>query len=245
MKNALHKPTLSAVSLRKSYGKKTVLDGLSLSVHPGEIVGLLGPNGAGKTTCFYLLAGLLQPDAGCIYFNGQDITTLPLHHRAKLGVSYLPQDASVFRYLTVSNNIMAILELSMRCPQARQRRCDALLAMYRITNIKDRYGYQLSGGERRRVEIARAVCLSPQLLFLDEPFAGVDPVSIGELQDIIKQLANEGMGILMTDHNVRETLRLCHRAYIVYGGRVLAEGHAASLLKNPTVRDVYLGQKFE
>lgn len=236
---------LSANGLVKAYKGRRVVDGMSMSVNAGEIVGLLGPNGAGKTTCFYLMVGLVKSDAGAIHLAGNDVTHLPIHLRARRGLGYLPQEASVFRRMTVENNILAILESrSDLSPSEQQAQCDALLHEFHITHIRDALGQSLSGGERRRVEIARALATEPQVILLDEPFAGVDPISISDIKAVIKHLKERGLGVLITDHNVRETLDICERAYIVSDGKVIADGDAVSILQNETVRQVYLGQDF-
>lgn len=240
MKNAL-----IVTNLAKRYKARTVVTDLSLSLMPGEIVGLLGPNGAGKTTAFYMLVGLIYPDTGKIMLSGQDITHLPVHTRATLGLSYLPQEASVFRKLTVKENIMAILELHRDLSDAqREERLLQLLTEFRIMHIAETLGLHLSGGERRRVEIARALATQPTFILLDEPFAGIDPISIIDIKKVIEQLSQAGIGVLITDHNVRETLQLCHRAYIVNNGKIICEGDRNTILANQEVRDVYLGQEF-
>jgi lipopolysaccharide export system ATP-binding protein len=236
---------LIARHLQKSYKGRTVVADLSLAVSPGEIVGLLGPNGAGKTTSFYMIVGLVQQDAGQILIGDHDITRVPMHGRAKAGLGYLPQEASVFRKLSVADNLMAILELraELSASQRNQER-ERLLDEFHLGHLSATLGMALSGGERRRVEIARALCSNPKFMLLDEPFAGVDPISVADIQGIIKHLAGRGIGVLITDHNVRETLGICHRGYIVNAGKVLAEGPPASLLVNPDVRAVYLGEQF-
>jgi len=237
---------LSARNLVKQYKKRAVVRDVSLSVKAGEIVGLLGPNGAGKTTSFYMIVGLVPADGGTIELDGQDITDLPMHSRAKLGVGYLPQEASVFRKLSVADNIMAILELRQDLDQAaREAELDRLLNELHIAHIRDGEGQSLSGGERRRVEIARALAANPRFILLDEPFAGVDPIAVGDIQSIVKHLHNRGIGVLITDHNVRETLGICERAYILAEGRVIAEGTPDEVLKNELVRKVYLGEQFK
>ncbi|HEY1077838.1 MAG TPA: LPS export ABC transporter ATP-binding protein [Fontimonas sp.] len=238
--------TLRAEKLLKRYNKRTVVRDVSLSLQAGEIVGLLGPNGAGKTTSFYMIVGLVAADGGKIEFNGQNITALPMHARARLGIGYLPQEASVFRSLSVADNIMAILELRPDLKRAdRARELDRLLGELHITHIREAEGQALSGGERRRVEIARALAANPQFILLDEPFAGVDPIAVGDIQHIVAQLSERGIGVLITDHNVRETLGICKRAYILAEGTVIAEGAPAELLSNETVRRVYLGESFK
>ncbi|MGH8456342.1 MAG: LPS export ABC transporter ATP-binding protein [Stenotrophobium sp.] len=240
------KSVLSARNLVKQYKKRAVVRDVSLSVEAGEIVGLLGPNGAGKTTSFYMIVGLVPADGGVIELDGQDITRQPMHARAKLGVGYLPQEASVFRKLSVADNIMAILEVRGDLDGAgRRQELERLLSELHIGHIRDGIGQSLSGGERRRVEIARALAANPRFVLLDEPFAGVDPIAVGDIQNIVHHLRDRGIGVLITDHNVRETLGICARAYILAEGRVIAEGAPAELLQNETVRKVYLGEQFK
>ncbi len=237
--------TLSARHLAKAYKKRPVIDDVSLQVSSGEIVGLLGPNGAGKTTCFYMMVGLVPADKGTISLNGEDITHLPMHSRAQRGLGYLPQEASVFRKLSARNNILAILETRKDLTQQqRKSRADELMQELHITHIADSLGMSLSGGERRRVEIARSLASEPQFILLDEPFAGVDPISVADIKQIIHHLQSKNNGILITDHNVRETLSICQRAYIVGEGHIIAEGTAEEVLHNAKVRKVYLGQDF-
>ena len=236
---------LSAEGLVKHYRGRRVVDGASFDVAHGEIVGLLGPNGAGKTTSFYMIVGLIRADEGRIHLDGEDLTAMPLHMRARRGIGYLPQEASVFRKLSVRDNLLAVLEARRDLDHnGRLRALDELLAEFHITHLVDSAGISLSGGERRRVEIARALAAAPRFILLDEPFAGVDPVSVLDIQKIIEQLRHKGIGVLITDHNVRETLGICERAYIISEGRVLAMGSAEDILANQTVRDVYLGQDF-
>lgn len=236
---------LEAKLLKKSFKSRTVVNGISIHVQQGECVGLLGPNGAGKTTCFYMIVGLQSCDEGQIILNGQDITLNAMHQRARLGLSYLPQEASVFRKLTVAENIMAILELRKDLnTQARQEKLDLLLQEFHINHIAKSLGMSLSGGERRRVEIARALAIEPSFILLDEPFAGVDPISVIDIKKIIQHLCNKGIGVLITDHNVRETLDICERAYIVSQGKILCEGTPEFILANQKVREVYLGEDF-
>jgi lipopolysaccharide export system ATP-binding protein len=236
---------LRATGLEKSYRSRKVVRELSLEVREGEIVGLLGPNGAGKTTAFYMIVGLVPCDAGRIWLNERDLTNLAIHRRAHLGLGYLPQAASVFRKLSVENNILAILETRRDYDRAeRERRLEELLEELRIAHVRKSLGISLSGGERRRVEIARALAAEPRFMLLDEPFAGVDPLSVIDIQRIIRELAARGIGVLITDHNVRETLGVCGRAYIVNQGSVIAAGTAEEILANPQVREVYLGQSF-
>lgn len=238
--------TLRAVDLHKAYKKRKILEGVSLSVNSGEVVGLLGPNGAGKTTCFYMVVGLVKVDQGMIELDGKDITSHPMHERARLGVGYLPQEASVFRQLSVSQNIMAILETRKSMSGIdRQDRLETLLEELQITHIRDSLGISLSGGERRRVEIARALSADPGFILLDEPFAGVDPISVLDIQRIITHLKERNIGVLITDHNVRETLGICDKAYILSQGKVIAEGSPDLVLANEEVRNVYLGENFK
>lgn len=236
---------LIATDLAKTYKSRRVVDGVSLKVSSGQIVGLLGPNGAGKTTSFYMIVGLIGCDSGRITLDGRDLTHLPMHARARQGLGYLPQEASVFRKLSVRDNLMAILEAQPGLdPQTRNERLEELLDDFQIAHLADNLGISLSGGERRRVEIARALAARPRFILLDEPFAGVDPISVGEIQRIVMQLTESGIGILITDHNVRETLGICHRAYIIGSGRVIAEGTAEQVLDDRQVREVYLGEEF-
>ena len=237
--------TLRAEGLVKSYRKRTVVKDLSLEISSGEVVGLLGPNGAGKTTAFYMIVGLVPCDGGRILLDGKDVTRLPMHARARRGLGYLPQEASVFRKLSVADNLMAILETRPKLTaEDRERRLEELLEELHVGHIRDSLGMSLSGGERRRVEIARALAADPSFILLDEPFAGVDPLSVNDIQRIVRHLAERGIGVLITDHNVRETLGICGRAYIVNQGTILASGGADEILANPDVREVYLGQDF-
>jgi len=234
-----------AKHLSKHYQKRQVLKDVSLEIHAGEIVGLLGPNGAGKTTCFYLMLGILAPDTGELGLDQQNITSLPMHRRAQLGIAYLPQEASVFRKMTVEENILAILQTrSDLDTSAQQLVLDDLIKEFRLESVRKTMGLSLSGGERRRVEIARALAIRPRFLLLDEPFAGVDPISIVDLKKIIQYLSEKGIGILITDHNVRETLDICQRAYILNQGTVISEGNTEKILKDKKVRQVYLGEDF-
>ena len=235
---------LKATDLAKSYKSRQVVRDLSLELASGEVVGLLGPNGAGKTTAFYMIVGLVPCDAGRIMLGEVDLTLLPMHRRAQLGLGYLPQEASVFRKLSVEDNIMAILEMRDMERGAREQRLERLLEELRIGHVRKTLGLALSGGERRRVEIARALAAEPRFMLLDEPFAGVDPLSVLDIQRIIRELTQRGIGVLITDHNVRETLGVCARAYIVNQGTVIAAGTAEEVLANPQVREVYLGQSF-
>jgi len=237
---------LRALNLAKSYKSRQVLRDLSLEIASGEVVGLLGPNGAGKTTAFYMIVGLTTCESGEIMLDGRDISRLPMHRRAQLGLGYLPQEPSVFRKLSVEDNIMAILETRPKlAAAARAERLEELLEELHIGHVRESLGLSLSGGERRRVEIARALAADPRFILLDEPFAGVDPLSVGDIQRIIKHLSGKGIGVLITDHNVRETLGICGRAYIVSQGIVIAAGSAEQILANAQVRDVYLGQDFK
>ena len=237
--------TLRATHLAKSYKKKPVVIDVSIEVSSGQIVGLLGPNGAGKTTCFYMIAGLIAADGGTIAINDTNISYLPMHGRARAGIGYLPQEASVFRNLSVSDNILAILETQKELNHTqRLEKLDVLLQEFHITHIKDSLGMSLSGGERRRVEIARALATEPQFILLDEPFAGVDPISVNDIKQIITHLQQRGIGVLITDHNVRETLTICEKAYIVSEGHIIAQGSAVNILQNKQVKDVYLGDGF-
>ena len=237
---------LKATELAKTYRRREVVKSVSLHVAGGEIVGLLGPNGAGKTTCFYMIVGLIDNDSGTIQLNDKTISHLPMHKRAKLGIGYLPQEASVFRNLTVQQNILAILQLRKDLDSsARKQALERLLEEFQIAHLRDVQGISLSGGERRRVEIARALANQPEFILLDEPFAGVDPISVIDIQSIIRQLAERGIGVLITDHNVRETLGICDRAYVMGEGKVLAEGNPTQILENKIVRKIYLGDDFK
>jgi lipopolysaccharide export system ATP-binding protein len=237
---------LRALNLAKSYKSRQILKDLSLEVESGEVVGLLGPNGAGKTTAFYMIVGLTRCEHGEIYLDNKDIGRLPMHRRAQLGVGYLPQEPSVFRRMSVASNIMAILETRPGLDETkRSARLRELLEELHSGHVRDSMGMSLSGGERRRVEIARALAADPRFILLDEPFAGVDPLSVADIQRIIKHLSDKGIGVLITDHNVRETLGICERAYIVSQGTVLTSGSADQILANPQVREVYLGQDFK
>jgi lipopolysaccharide export system ATP-binding protein len=236
---------LEATDLAKSYRGREVVKSVSLHIESGDIVGLLGPNGAGKTTCFYMIVGLVNNDKGQILLNGSAIDHLPMHHRARHGIGYLPQEASVFRNLSVEDNIMAVLQLRKDLDrQQKSHKLEALLEDFQITHIRESIGISLSGGERRRVEIARALANELNFILLDEPFAGVDPISVIEIQNIIRQLASRRIGVLITDHNVRETLGICDRAYVMGEGKILAEGEPAQILDNKVVRKIYLGEDF-
>lgn len=237
---------LEATDLAKSYNQRVIVKSVSLRVAGGEIVGLLGPNGAGKTTCFYMIVGLIENDAGVIRLNDRSISQLPMHRRARLGIGYLPQEASVFRNLTVEQNILAILQLRRDLDRVeRQHQLELLLEEFQVEHLRTTEGISLSGGERRRVEIARAVANQPNFMLLDEPFAGVDPISVVDIQSIVRQLAGRGIGVLITDHNVRETLGICDRAYVMGEGHILAEGKPAQILENKMVRKIYLGDNFK
>lgn len=235
---------LKAQHLAKSYKGRQVVKDVSLSVSSGEIVGLLGPNGAGKTTCFYMVVGIVRPDKGQVSIDGNDVTPLAMHERAKKGIGYLPQEASVFRKLSVEQNILAILETRDLNKPQRFEKLEQLLQEFNITHIRKSAGMALSGGERRRVEIARALAADPEFILLDEPFAGVDPISVSDIKQIIIHLKNRGIGVLITDHNVRETLDICENAYIVSEGGIIAEGNAESILNHSKVKEVYLGDQF-
>ena len=239
-----HKSTLSTHNLRKRYKKRTVVADVSVEVGSGEVVGLLGPNGAGKTTCFYMVVGLVACDGGDVYIDDKKITHLPIHQRAKLGVSYLPQEASVFRKLTVMENIKAVLELQRYSAEEIEDRSERLLEELHISHIRNSSAASLSGGERRRVEIARALATEPRFILLDEPFAGVDPIAVLDIQKIIRFLKERNIGVLITDHNVRETLGICDHAYILNEGSVLASGRPEEIIYNDSVRKVYLGENF-
>jgi lipopolysaccharide export system ATP-binding protein len=236
---------LRAVSLKKRYRRRLVVHDVSLSLKSGEVVGLLGPNGAGKTTCFYMIVGLAAADGGDIYIDSQNVTHLPIHRRARLGLGYLPQEASIFRRLTVRQNIQAVLELQGYAGDEIELRLEELLEDLHITHIRDNPAISLSGGERRRVEIARALATNPRFILLDEPFAGVDPIAVLDIQKIIRFLKQRDIGVLITDHNVRETLGICDRAYIINAGSVMAEGKPDEIIYNEGVRKVYLGEHFK
>lgn len=235
---------IEAKKLVKSFKKRVVVNEVSLRVEKGEIVGLLGPNGAGKTTSFYMIVGLEQPDSGEVYISDVNISHLPIYRRAQLGISYLTQEASIFRKLTVTENILAILETTKRTKEQSAQRLEELLDEFNIQHVRDRRGTELSGGERRRVEIARCLALEPQFILLDEPFAGVDPLAVADIQEIIKYLRERGMGILITDHNVRETLNIVDRAYILNEGKILLEGNAEEIAESPIAKKFYLGDNF-
>jgi lipopolysaccharide export system ATP-binding protein len=230
--------------VEKSFGTRHVVRGVSIYVRRGEAVGLLGPNGAGKTTVFYMITGLIKADRGAIELDGHDVTQLPMYQRARLGIGYLPQEASIFRGLTVEQNIRAVLEVVEPSKKKREAELNALLDEFNITRLRKTPSIALSGGERRRVEIARALATRPNYMLLDEPFAGIDPIAVGDIQDLVRHLTNRGIGVLITDHNVRETLGLTDRAYIVYAGEILTEGNPDEIVNNPDVRRLYLGEEF-
>ena len=238
--------TLSAYNLVKSYGARKVVSGISLQFNGGEVIGLLGPNGAGKTTTFYMIVGLVPADKGQISLNEKEVTGYPMHARAQMGIGYLPQEASIFKKLTVAENIMAVLQTRDGLHKNKQSRIlDGLLMDFNLTHLRDNVSMGLSGGERRRLEIARALSANPKFILLDEPFAGVDPISVIDIQRIISSLCERGIGVLITDHNVRETLKICNRAYIINEGKVIADGHPNDILDNAHVRKVYLGENFK
>ncbi|MET0620254.1 MAG: LPS export ABC transporter ATP-binding protein [Thermoanaerobaculia bacterium] len=238
------RPVLTAAGLAKTYGGRSVVRDVSLEVASGEIVGLLGPNGAGKTTTFSIVVGLVRPDTGVVRLGEQDLTDLPMYRRARAGISYLPQEPSVFRKMTVEENLLAILETLELSPGEREERCAALLLEFGLEKLRGSRAFTLSGGERRRVEIARSLVLSPYFLLLDEPFAGIDPIAVLDIQQIVRRLASSGIGVLVTDHNVRETLSICDRAYIIHGGEILRSGTPLALSSDAAVRKIYLGESF-
>lgn len=232
-------------SVVKKYGKRTVVKGVSLEVNKGEIVGLLGPNGAGKTTTFYMIVGFIKPFEGNVYLDDLEITNLPMYKRAKMGIGYLPQEASVFRKMSVENNILSVLQMTDLTKNEQKERTENLLEEFGLTHIRKSKGVQLSGGERRRTEIARALAIDPSFILLDEPFAGVDPIAVEDIQNIVSKLKEKNIGVLITDHNVHETLSITDRAYLLYEGRILESGSAHDLASNPEVREKYLGKNFE
>lgn len=236
---------LNAANLSKSYGKKTVVRDISLQIKRGEVIGLLGPNGAGKTTCFYMIVGLVSADSGNIFLDEVDVSSMQVHQRAKLGIGYLPQEASIFRGMTVEENIYSILEIIYPDQETRDKKLEQLLEEFSITHIRKSHALSLSGGERRRVEIARTIATNPSFILLDEPFAGVDPIAVADIMDMVSHLKNRDIGVLITDHNVRETLEIVDRAYIVYDGIILAEGKKEEIINNQDVKKVYLGEKFK
>jgi len=235
---------LFAENIGKRYKRRPVVRGVSLSLQRGEVVGLLGPNGAGKTTCFYIIMGLVPPDHGAILLDGEPITGLPMYRRARMGIGYLPQEASIFRGLSVEDNIRAVLEVAERSRERREALLDGLLAEFSITHLRRTPSQALSGGERRRVEIARALASNPHFILLDEPFAGIDPIAVGDIRDLVGHLKDRGIGVLITDHNVRDTLGVIDRAYIIHDGMMLTEGKPADIVGNEDVRRVYLGERF-
>jgi lipopolysaccharide export system ATP-binding protein len=235
---------LGCDGLVKIYGKRRVVDEVSINVKRGEVVGLLGPNGAGKTTSFYMIVGMIKPDGGTVYLDGHEITGLPMYRRARLGIGYLPQEASIFRKLTVEDNLKAILETLKISKQEREERLESLLRELNVEHLRKSYGYQLSGGERRRVEVTRSLVTEPSFMLLDEPFAGIDPIAVADLQGIVTKLRERGLGVLITDHNVRETLSITDRAYIMYEGSIKRSGTADDLASDPEVREIYLGEAF-
>jgi len=238
------RPKLEIKNVAKSFGGRKVVRDVSLTIRSGEVIGLLGPNGAGKTTTFYMVVGLLEPDEGNVLLEGESITNLPLFERARKGIGYLPQEASVFRKLTVEQNILAVLERRDLTREEQSQRLEELLGKFGITHIRKSYGIQLSGGERRRVEIARALALEPKFLLFDEPFAGIDPLAVNEIQEVVRGLKSEGIGILITDHNVRETLGICDQGFILKDGEVGVSGTPEEIASNPVAREVYLGENF-
>ena len=236
--------TLRARGLRKVYRGRAVVDGVDLDLCQGEVVGLLGPNGAGKTTSFYMIVGFIPPDGGKVYIDDRDISRLPMYKRARLGIGYLPQESSIFRQLSVEDNVMAVLQSLKMSRDDRTRRRDELLDMMGVSHIRRNKGYELSGGERRRVEIARALVTEPKFMLLDEPFAGIDPIAVADLQAVVSQLRDQGLGVLITDHNVRETLNITDRAYILFEGRIELAGTAQEIVSSEKARKIYLGEKF-
>ncbi|ANT65744.1 MULTISPECIES: LPS export ABC transporter ATP-binding protein [Prosthecochloris] len=235
---------LSCTKLKKIYNKREVVKSSSIEVSQGEIVGLLGPNGAGKTTTFYMIVGLVRPDAGSVFLDDRDISLLPMYKRARLGIGYLPQEASVFRKMNVRDNIMSVLEFTALSRKEQEERTDKMLEDLNITHIRANMGYALSGGERRRVEIARALALDPSFILLDEPFAGVDPIAVEDIQEIVADLSGRNIGVLITDHNVHETLSITDKAYLMFDGRIFMQGTPAEIAADPEARKVYLGEKF-
>jgi lipopolysaccharide export system ATP-binding protein len=236
---------LHADTVVKKYGKRTVVKGVSLEVNDGEIVGLLGPNGAGKTTTFYMIVGFIKPNDGKVFLDENEITDLPMYKRAKMGIGYLPQEASVFRKMSVENNILSVLQMTDLSKQEQKEKTERLLEEFGLTHIRKSKGVQLSGGERRRTEIARALAIDPSFILLDEPFAGVDPIAVEDIQTIVSKLKEKNIGVLITDHNVHETLSITDRAYLLYEGQILESGTAQDLASNPEVREKYLGKNFE
>ncbi len=239
------KSTLRSEDLVKVYKKRTVVNKATIEVSTGEIVGLLGPNGAGKTTTFYMIVGMIKPNKGKVYLDDNEITSIPMYKRAKMGIGYLPQEASIFRRLTVEDNLLAVLEMTKLNSNERKEKCDRLLEDLTISNIRNSYGFQLSGGERRRTEIARALATDPKFILLDEPFAGVDPIAVEDIMNIVANLKNRGIGVLITDHNVHETLSIVDKAYILINGVIFKSGGAMELAEDEEVRKLYLGEKFK
>ena len=240
-----YKKEIIVKNIAKSYSKRPVLKNVSINIKQGEAVGLLGPNGAGKTTCFYCITGLITPDFGSILLSGENITKLPFYRRAQKGIGYLPQESSIFRSLTVEENIMAVLEVSEKYKDKRNQRLEELLAEFSITHLRESPAIALSGGERRRLEIARALAANPDFILLDEPFAGVDPIAVNDIRNLVSHLKDKGFGVLITDHNVRETLEITDRAYVLHNGTVLCEGTPEEIVSNPDARKVYLGENFK
>jgi lipopolysaccharide export system ATP-binding protein len=236
--------TLTAKGLRKVYRGRAVVDKVDLQLNQGEVVGLLGPNGAGKTTSFYMIVGFITPDSGHVFIDDRDISRLPMYKRARLGIGYLPQESSIFRQLSVENNVMAVLQSLKMSRSDRHKRRDELLEMMGVTHIRKNKGYELSGGERRRVEIARALVTEPKFMLLDEPFAGIDPIAVDDLQTVVSQLRDQGLGVLITDHNVRETLHITDRAYILFEGKIEMSGTSEEVVSSDKARAIYLGEKF-
>src|SRR3990172_5786025 len=243
--SSLNGSTLKAADLVKKYKKRTVVNEVAIDVRQGEIVGLLGPNGAGKTTTFYMIVGMVRPNGGRVFFDDREITTMPMYERARLGIGYLPQEASVFRRLSVRDNLMAVLEMSNLSRGEQEEKCDRLLEDFGLTHVVKSKGYVLSGGERRRTEIARALALDPKFMLLDEPFAGIDPIAVEEIMRVIGTLKSKNIGILITDHNVHETLSITDRSYLLFEGRILKSGSAEFLANDPEARKLYLGEKFK
>ena len=236
--------SLEISGLKKSYNEKPVVSNITLNINSGEVVGLLGPNGAGKTTTFYMMLGLIHPDGGSIFLDGENLNSSPMYKRARKGIGYLPQEASIFRKLKVEDNIKAVIEITENNKQAIQEKLKRILDEFNLTHIANRYGYHLSGGERRKVEIARAIAIDPVFILLDEPFAGIDPIAVNELKQTLQQLTDKGIGLIITDHNVRETLSITDRAYIISDGRILAHGEPNDLISNELVKRSYLGEGF-
>jgi lipopolysaccharide export system ATP-binding protein len=245
VKVSMESALLRTESLVKRYKKRTVVNDVTIDVRQGEIVGLLGPNGAGKTTTFYMVVGMIRPNAGRVFMDNSEITTLPMYQRARLGIGYLPQEASVFRRLTVRDNLLAVLQLTKLSKKEQNEKCDRLMEDFGLTHVMKSYGYVLSGGERRRTEIARSLALDPRFMLLDEPFAGIDPIAVEEIMKIVKKLKERNLGVLITDHNVHETLTITDRSYLLFEGRILKSGSAESLANDPEARRLYLGESFK